>query len=126
MTTTTALNGYLDWPSVQQVVRIERRIVRVRTGEVREETVYGLTSLPPERDTAAQLLNWNRAHWRIENRSHWVRDVAFDEDHSTVLAALRNTAIGVLRLAGAPNIVAACRRNAPSRGRPSPCSASPR
>jgi len=49
-----------------------------------------------------------------------VRDVTFGEDASTVrtgviprvLAALHNTAIGLLRLAGATNIAAACRRYA--------------
>ena len=59
-----------------------------------------------------------RDHWCIENRSHWVRDVTFDEDRSQVrcgatpqvMAALRNTAIGLLRLHGEPNIAAASRR----------------
>ena len=59
------------------------------------------------------------AFWRIvENKSHWVRDVTFDEDRSQVrcgniphmMAALRNTAIGLLRWAGHTNIAAACRR----------------
>ena len=53
-----------------------------------------------------------------ENKSHWVRDVTFDEDRSQVrcgnmppmMAALRNTAIGLLRWAGHTNIAAACRR----------------
>jgi hypothetical protein len=105
---------------VQQVFRLARRITRTRTGEVRDEVVYGLTSLPPHRASAAELLAFNRAHWTIENRSHWVRDVTFDEDRSQVrvgslpqvLAAVRNTAIGLLRLAGERNIAAACRRNA--------------
>ncbi|MBI2756620.1 MAG: ISAs1 family transposase [Chloroflexi bacterium] len=120
LTATTALNAYLTWPGVQQVVRIDRGIVQRRTGVLREEVVYGLTSLPPERASAADLLRYNRAHWSIENRSHWVRDVTFDEDRSQVrvgsipevLAALRNTAISLLRLAGATNLAAACRRNA--------------
>jgi hypothetical protein len=46
-----------------------------------------------------------------------VRDVTFDEDRSQVrtgaipqvMAALRNTTIGLLRCAGATNIAAACR-----------------
>jgi hypothetical protein len=49
-----------------------------------------------------------------------VRDVTFDEDRSQVrtaalpeiLAALRSTALGLLRAHGAPNIAAACRRYA--------------
>lgn len=100
--------------------RIERRIVQRRTGVVREEVVYGVSSLPPERATAADLLGMVRHHWHIENRSHWVRDVTFDEDRSqvrtgsipAVMAALRNTTIGLLRAAGEPNIAAAARRMA--------------
>ena len=61
-----------------------------------------------------------RGQWTIENRTHWVRDVTFDEDRSQVrtghvpqvMAAIRHTAIGLLRLAGETNIAAACRRMA--------------
>ncbi len=103
------LAGYLDWPGAQQVFRIRRHIVRVTTGEVlRQETVYGVTSLDPQRGTAARLLALVRGHWTIEHRSHWVRDVTFDEDRCQVrtagipqlLATLRNLVIGVLRQLG--------------------------
>ena len=58
-----------------------------------------------------------RGHWAIESGLHGVCDVAFDEDRSQVrtgaaprvLAALRNTAMGVLRLAGATAIQPALR-----------------
>ena len=102
----TELERYLDWPGAQQVFRIQRHIVRVRTGEVlREETVYGVTSLEAVRGTAERLLAIMRGHWTIENRSHWVRDVTFDEDRCQVrtpgipqfLATLRNLVIGLLR-----------------------------
>jgi hypothetical protein len=61
-----------------------------------------------------------RGHWHIENRLHWVRDVTFDEDRSQVrtghiaqvMAAFRNVAISLMRLMGASNIAAACRRYA--------------
>ena len=60
---------------------------------------------------------WLRDHWSIENGVHWVRDVTFDEDRSTVrtgtapqvMASLRNTALNLPRLSGAANIAAACR-----------------
>jgi hypothetical protein len=114
---TTALADYLDWPGAQQVFRVVRRVVIKRTGEVRDETVYGITSLAPTQVTAAQLLRIVREHWHIENRSHWVRDVTFREDAAQVragslpqiMAALRNTVIGLLRLTGAPNLAAARR-----------------
>ena len=73
-----------------------------------------------ERATPGRLLQLVRGHWHIENKSHWVRDVTFDEDRSQVrcgsipqvMAAFRNTTIGLLRGAGYTNIAAACRRRA--------------
>jgi predicted transposase YbfD/YdcC len=111
------LQGYLDWPGAQQVLRVQRRRTQRRTGKVEEEVVYGVTSLGSERADATALLGLVRTHWHIENRSHWVRDVTFDEDRSQVrtgsipevMAALRNLAIGILRHAGATNIAAAGR-----------------
>ncbi len=109
------LRAYLAWPGARQVLRIERRVVVRATGEVREETAYALTSLAPERANAWRLARYLRQHWRIENRSHWVRDVTFQEDASRVrtapipqvLAALRNTVIGLLHAHGRTRIKAA-------------------
>lgn len=116
----TALCGYSDWPGLQQVFEITRSITRKKTGEHRTEVVYGVTSLRREQADAARLLELSRHHWHIENKSHWVRDVTFDEDRSQVrsgnipqvMAALRNTAIGLMRWAGETNIAAGCRRYA--------------
>lgn len=116
----SALCGYSDWPGLQQVFEITRSITRKKTAEQRTEVVYGVTSLPPEQADAARLLELSRRHWHIENKSHWVRDVTFDEDRSQVrsgnipqvMAALRNTAIGLMRWAGETNIAAGCRRYA--------------
>ena len=116
----TALAGYVEWPGHAQVLELRRHVTNKRTAETRQEVVYGITSLGPERATPAQLLRLWREHWHIENRLHWVRDVTFDEDRSQVragrapqvMAALRNVAISLLRLCGAENIAAACRRYA--------------
>ena len=77
-----------------------------------------MSSLPPERATPARLVAFVRGQWHIEHHSHWVRDVTVDEDRSQVrcgnipqvMAALRKTAIGLLRCAGYANIAAAGRR----------------
>lgn len=114
----TALQGDLDWPGAQQVFRVTRRVVSKRTGVVRDEVVYGVTSLPPAQASAAQVLQVLRGHWHIENRAHWVREVTFGENVSPVrcgsipqvMAALRNTVISVLRRAGATNLATARRR----------------
>lgn len=41
-----------------------------KTDRRRTEHVYGLTSLPPEQANPQRLLELNRGHWAIENRSH--------------------------------------------------------
>lgn len=117
LTASSALVGYTPWPGLQQVFQIERTITVKKTGLKRHEIVYGVTSLSPQQADASQLLQLVRGHWCIENRTHWVRDVTFAEDRSTVrcgnipqvMAALRNVAIGLARLAGHTNIAAACR-----------------
>jgi predicted transposase YbfD/YdcC len=118
ITTSEALVGYSDWPGLAQVFEVGRHVITPKTGKERAEVVYGVTSLRPERATPGRLLELVRGHWSIENKSHWVRDVTFDEDRSQVrcgniphvMAALRNTTIGLLRWAGHTNIAAACRR----------------
>jgi hypothetical protein len=118
LTTRAALVGYSDWPGLAQVFELGRHVMFPKTGKERVAVVYGVTSRRPERATPERLLALVRGQWQIENQSHWVRDVTFDEDRSQVrcgnipqvMAALRNTTIGLLRWAGHTNIAAACRR----------------
>ena len=118
ITTSEALGGSSDWPGLAQVFELGRHVIPQKTTEERVEVVYGVTSLNSERGTPERLLDLVRSHWQIENKLHWVRDVTFDEDRSQVrcgniphvMAALRNTTIGLLRWAGYSNIAAACRR----------------
>ncbi len=116
--TTTALNGYLDWPGVAQVGLLERTVAA--GGGVTVEVQYLITSVPRVSAEAAALLGWVRGHWGIENRLHYVRDVTMGEDANRTrsgsgpqaLAALRNLAVSKLRLDGVTNIAAGLRRNA--------------
>ena len=116
--TSDVLRGYSDWPGLAQVFRLERQVIIKKTGAGRQEVVAGVTSLAPERADATRLLALVRGQWHIENQSHWVRDVTFDEDRSQVrcgnipqvMAALRNTVIGLMRWAGYTNMAGACRR----------------
>jgi predicted transposase YbfD/YdcC len=118
LTTSEALVGYSDWPGLAQVFELGRHVMFPKTGQERVEVVYGVTSLRPEQAPPERLLALVRGQWQIENKSHWVREVTFDEDRSQVrcgnipqvMAALRNTTIGLLRWAGHSNIAAACRR----------------
>jgi hypothetical protein len=122
MRLSTALNGYVDFPYCGLVFRLDRERTNVKTGKVERETVHGITSLTPDKADPARLLALNRGHWSIENCSHYVRDMAYDEDRQQVrrkngpqvMAALRNFAISLLRLAGFKNIASAlraCARN---------------
>jgi predicted transposase YbfD/YdcC len=113
---TGRLNGYLDWPGVQQVCVLER--VRRRRGAETRETAFAVTSLSRQRAGAAELLELWRRHWDVENRLHWVRDVTLGEDACRVrtgeapqvLAGLRNAALRLARAGGLKNIAAALRR----------------
>jgi predicted transposase YbfD/YdcC len=118
LTSTTSLNAYLNWPDVSQVFRLERTR---RIGESETtETVYGITSLSRSTSDAELLLALTRNHWQIENGLHWVRDVTLGEDASRVrkesgpqfLAAIRNTALHLIRGEGLKNVAAALRHYA--------------
>jgi predicted transposase YbfD/YdcC len=103
-----ALAGYLAWPDAQQVLRRTCRRVGATTGEVQEETTFGVTSLPPDAASPADVEALWRGHWTSENKVHHVRDVTLGEDACRVrvghapqaLAALRNGLLSLFRLLG--------------------------
>ncbi|HEV2770734.1 MAG TPA: ISAs1 family transposase [Solirubrobacteraceae bacterium] len=114
----TDLNAYLDWPGVAQVFRLERTW-RER-GQDKRAVHYGITSLPAATADAPRLLAHRRGHWSIENALHHVKDVTLGEDRSlvhlgsgpTIMAQLRDTALGLLRRAGPRRIAARLRHHA--------------
>jgi predicted transposase YbfD/YdcC len=116
LTSTTALNDYLDWPDVGQVFELER--VRVRKDKTEVEVVYGITSLGRDSSDASELLGRTRQHWGIENRLHYVRDETLGEDRcrvrkghaAQVLAAIRNSCVHLLERVKATSKAAATRR----------------
>ena len=111
------LNDYLDFPHCGQVFKIIRERTTLTTGKTSSETVYGITSLSAQQADAERLLALSRGHWSIENRSHYVRDMLFDEDRHQLrkgkgpqmMACLRNFAISLLRLMNFKNITKATR-----------------
>ncbi len=119
---TCALNGYVDWPGVGQVLRRTCQWIRLKTGEVQEEVTSGITSLGWQEARAAQVEALWRGHWGIENKGHYVRDVTLGEDAGQMrvgqapqaLAALRNGLLTRLRSSGVRNIADAIRHYAAS------------
>jgi predicted transposase YbfD/YdcC len=103
--------AYLDfidpehaWPNLKSVVCLESTR---RVGDtVSTETRHYLSSLPADARRLSEVI---RGHWGIENRLHWVLDLAFHEDSSRVradhgpenLAIIRHIALNLLR--GDPN-----------------------
>ena len=111
------LKGYSDWPGLEQVFEIRRRWLS--KGEWHEAVRYGVTSLPATIAIPERLLKLKRGHWTIENGLHYVKDVTMGEDKSMthcdngpkIMAALRNTAVSLLRHAGFSTIAARMRYN---------------
>ncbi len=120
----TTAPAWITFRGASQVAQIRR--TTTRAGKKSVEVVYVITSADHRAAPPAVLAAWVQNHWGIENRTHWVRDVTFDEDRSQVrtgsgpqvMASLRNTAISLLRLAGATNIAAALRHHARHPDRP--------
>ena len=65
-----------QWPGLQTVIEMERE--RHLPGQdVEHEIQYYISSLPVAAERVAQGI---RRHWEVENKAHWVLDVAFKED----------------------------------------------
>jgi predicted transposase YbfD/YdcC len=108
----TEMNAYLApcWPFVAQVAQLTRTVTKA--GQTTSEVVYLITTLAPSKASPERLLDLNRGHWSIENRSHYVRDVTFGEDRSRlrsgnapqIMAAFRNLAITLIHRFGSSHI----------------------
>ena len=87
----------------------------------REETSFYVCSAPLSAKKAAEAI---RSHWGVENKNHYVRDVAMLEDASRIrinpgiFARARSFALNILRVNGEKNIADALWRNALNLNRP--------
>ncbi len=116
--TTTLLHALFEreWVGAAQVFVIRRRITHPLL--CTQQIVYGLTSLTPTQASPLRLLELERTHWHIENRSHHRRDVTLGEDASQLrtkgaplaLAALNGAVLGLMDWLGVSNMASAMRR----------------
>lgn len=92
------------WPGLSSLVLVES--IRQLGAEERVERRYYISSLPGTTNTDAKRLNRViRTHGEIENRVHWVLDVAMGEDANRArqgesaqhLALMRKLALNLLR-----------------------------
>jgi predicted transposase YbfD/YdcC len=97
---------------IKTVLRLERTVCKrdPKTGLCKQtiEVVFWISSASNQ--TPKRWNEWIRAHWRIENGSHYVRDTAFAEDASRIrknpdiVARLRSFAYNMIRASGCNNI----------------------
>jgi predicted transposase YbfD/YdcC len=104
---TSALEGVVScerWPGLTSLVMVES--TRHIDAQDEMEQRYYISSLPGATDADAKRLNdIIRTHWEIENRVHWVLDVAMAEDTNRTrkgesaqnLALVRKLALNLLR-----------------------------
>jgi len=110
--TTTELNGYLNFPHVQQAFLIQRQSTNKKTGEYSCEIAYGITSRTPEQADPQKVLATNRGHWSIENSCHYIIDWNYDEDRSRIrtgygpenITRLRRFAISLIKSKGVRSV----------------------
>jgi hypothetical protein len=113
----TAPADHSLFPGAAQVFRLRRDSGDLDGDWTSKEIVHGVTSLPAGLAGPTHLNHYEKSHWTIENKIHWVRDVTFHEDNSQLrtgtapraMATFRNLAISTTRLAGRANIAHARR-----------------
>jgi predicted transposase YbfD/YdcC len=107
----------IGFPHAAQVFLIERHVYDLGSTHVSSIAVLGVTDLTKNQAGPAQILEFNRGQWAIENQDHYIRDVTLGEDRCqihtgstpSILATMRSYAIGALRLLGFTNIAEATR-----------------
>jgi len=85
------------WMALQTIVKIETQTTYIngkRKGQTRQESRYYISSLPVDSAWHNVII---RNHWGIENKLHWVLDVAFREDDSRVRKGYGPQNMSILR-----------------------------
>ena len=67
--------------SIGKVERVRETISGKLKGKTSKETFYYICSIDPDAELFADCI---RSHWGIENKVHWILDVAFREDDCQV------------------------------------------
>jgi predicted transposase YbfD/YdcC len=94
------IRGVDKWVGLRSIAMVV--CTRIIAGKQTKHVRYYISSLPSD---AERLLHVVRKHWSIENKLHWVLDVALNEDRSRVrkdqapenLAVLRHIALNLLK-----------------------------
>jgi predicted transposase YbfD/YdcC len=117
LTATSQMKGYLQWPKLEQVFKIEREVEEISSGKQRREVSYGVSSLTREEASAARLMEIVRGHWGIENGLHYRKDKTLREDGcrlrrgeaAQAMVVINNLVVGLVLRQGRKNLAAARR-----------------
>ena len=101
-----------EWIGLQRLIKVER--TGTRKNLPYHQVVYYISSLTL---SAVEFAKGIRAHWAIENRLHWVKDVVLQEDRSPIrsgyapanLSITRTIAINLVRGHGYDSLTSAIR-----------------
>jgi len=93
----------VKWVNLSSITMTYRTSTEKRSGKQRENVMFYISSCEPKVKSLAKNI---RGHWKIENSSHYILDVAFTEDSSRirkgsgpeVAACLRRMAANILQL----------------------------
>jgi predicted transposase YbfD/YdcC len=72
------IEDHKKWKGLKSIIKVERCRHFKATAKEEFETSFYISSL----DNSEIINNGIRSHWGIENKVHWILDVAFNEDHS--------------------------------------------
>jgi hypothetical protein len=97
-----------NWPFLQQVFILERRVTIQKTGKTRHDVIYGVTNLSANEAPPDELLKMLRSYWQIENGLHYRRDVTLHEDETRFnqnsaahkMSIINNIFLGLIAQAG--------------------------
>ena len=105
----------INFPNISQTACICREVFTLTGEKISKEVAIQVTSAARESMNAADMNGRTRRHWGIENKSHYIRDTVYREDHNQswagngpqALASLRNLATGLLRMKNVKSITEA-------------------
>jgi len=100
---TSAIDFLLEknkWKNLRSIACVDSK--RIVKGHTSREKRYYISCLPPDPERLGNLI---RSHWGIENKVHWILDVAFQEDQLKAktghiaenLAVIRHMALNLLK-----------------------------
>ena len=80
------------WKQLTSICKVTSE--RTIKGQAKTEVRYYISSIEAD---ANRMLSLSRGHWEVENKLHWVLDVAFNEDQSRSRKGFSGENLAVLR-----------------------------